>query len=1042
MIKNSLFSFNNKLYYIYMIILIIIIVTIFLFYLNKTSNKHYTLYEKYGETQFENHDYLKQSIPTDTLPYYYPNQSAKVSLRPCQIRFTSNNSSTYVFKDDWKEFNTITNKDENGNDVVLNYPYKIFTKNGTSNVLFNNFSEESRCFKLKNNDDIKNTYKYKANNLISYNNLKYATFTTAENGKKEYMQMNFNPSLNDKDYHDSALESICSIKYKKVLEPPLQFNMLYCLSLNEGNTIDNIQKSFISPFDNNLFSMEDFMLTELLNMNSIVYYYENGTFKFKILKDETPLKIMVYKFERNLICPTEEILSYDKLSLDDTKLNIGSLINIDNLVRPVDIHDTELPYEIRGNFKRVDYDEPIYYNNRDSLLTVLKTYIDNRITSLNAPAKASLVTKRAELKELIRIKDTFADKISTIDDYIKNKINSDEFNYDTSIKDFFNKYLQSGKISFRKYTENKVSEPIITGEGINTNIRNNIKTINIDGSKIPGNIITNAEITNPDFLKNYGTNNNNNSLTLNGWRIQAKWYSSMKIANKGLASILTTRSTKELQTNKNSFFSFRKYNYWWYWYYNYTYFDLHVYTDKIYKISGFDFYGIGGKESSSNNIRHMWVYGIRDAKYSYYYYGRWYTYNYEAYDYIRHVSIPSNASWNSAQSYRFGRDYTYKGYLFYAYENWGGSTASITNIVLVGEKEEDDVYKSINFPTNIPVSINNNRFNIVAGVYRFKFEKISKKVLLLNDKNEIITTLNNTTSVNISYDIPRDLDTLFEYNRKISYNNITEETKEKNSDDNLILLTNDKKLDTYQTFKITAYVYNNKEYIPSIRLYDSNKNIINAQYYKIHIGEYPTNKDKVIKINIYVIIDILIQGTIYLKTIKNNNDLFDINSKKVTSSDITTAVTSTAAEAANSKNIDDLKVIFDITDKEDEIDELVLTIIDKSDFKQDENFRDILSVKRNTDEYEEDTYINRLKKTYNNILYYVNTDESSSAYLNNISVNAGLKIEGKDNYDADKYISYQDVHDDMRTPSAENVRDNINYDVKQHAKKYIYFTKK
>jgi hypothetical protein len=1035
MIKNSFFSFDNKLYYIYIIILIIILVIIFLFYLNKTSNKHYTLYEKYGETQFENHEYLKQNIPTDILPYYYPNQSAKVSLRPCQIRFTSNNSSAYVFKDDWKEFNTITNKDENGNDVVLNYPYKIFTKNGTSNMLFNNFSEESRCFKLKKEDDMKNTYKYKANNLISYNNFKYATFTTAENSKKQYMQMNFNPSLNDKEYHDSALESICSIKYKKVLEPLLQFNMLYFLSINEGNTIDNIQKSFISPFDNNLFSMEDFSLTELLNMNSIIYYYENGTFKFRILKDETPLNIMVYKFERNLICPTEEILSYDKLSLDDTKLNIGSLINVDNLVRPIDIDDTDLPYEIRDNFKTAQY------NNKSSLLTVLKTYIDNRITSLNAPARASLVTKRAELTELIRIKNTFADKISTIDDYLKNKINSDEFNYDTSIKDFFNKYLKSGKISFRKYTENKVSEPIITGEGINTNVKNNIKTINIDGSKISGEIITNAEITNPDFLKIYGTNNNNNSLALNGWRIQTKWYGNMKISNKGLASILATRESK--QGKGDSFLSFRKYNYWWYWYYNYSYFDLFIYPDKLYKISGFDFYGIEGKESSSNNVRQMWVYGVRDATYSYYYYGRWVSYTYEAFDYIRHVSIPSNAAWNSAQSYRFNKNHSYKGYLFYAYQNWGGSTTSINNIVLVGEKEADDVYKTINFPTNMTVSINNNRFNIVAGDYRFKFEKISKRVLLLNNNNEIITTLNNTTNVNLSYDMPRDLDTLFSNNiTNISYNSITEETKEKNSNDNLILLTNDKKLDTYQTFKITTYVYNNKEYIPSIRLYDSNKNIINTAYYKIQIGEYPTDKDKVIKINIYIIIDISIQGTIYLKTIKNNNDLFDINSKKVTNNNIATAVTSTTTEAANSKNIDDLKVIFDITDKEDEIDELVLTIIDKSNFKQDENFRDILSVKRNTDEYEDDTYINRLKKTYNNILYYVNTDESSSAYLNNIDINAGLKIEGKENYDADKYITYQDVDYDMKTPSAEIVRDNVNYDIKKHAKRYIFFTKK
>jgi hypothetical protein len=76
-------------------------------------------------------------------------------------------------------------------------------------------------------------------------------------------------------------------------------------------------------------------------------------------------------------------------------------------------------------------------------------------------------------------------------------------------------------------------------------------------------------------------------------------------------------------------------------------------------------------------------------------------------------------------------------------------------------------------------------------------------------------------------------------------------------------------------------------------------------------------------------------------------------------------------------------------------------------------------------------------------LNYKNRDDSSGAYLNkNIKVEYGFKIEGQDNYDVSKYISYQDVDDDMRTPSAERVIENEVYDVKQHAKKYIYFTKK
>ena len=77
---------------------------------------------------------------------FYPNERAKVTIRPCEILFNKNGSSKYIFKDDWKEIATINNNTGN-NSIDLSYSKKIITKEGVNKSDFNNFSEETRCFK-------------------------------------------------------------------------------------------------------------------------------------------------------------------------------------------------------------------------------------------------------------------------------------------------------------------------------------------------------------------------------------------------------------------------------------------------------------------------------------------------------------------------------------------------------------------------------------------------------------------------------------------------------------------------------------------------------------------------------------------------------------------------------------------------------------------------------------------------------------------------------------------------------------------------------
>lgn len=1080
MIQKSLFSLDKNAYYIYIILLIIISVIIILYYLNITNNKHGTLYEKYGDTPYSNTEYLKQNIPTDPLPYYYPIQSSTVSLRPCQIRFTSNNSSAYVFEDGWKEFDTITNKDEEGNDVVLNNPYKIFTKNGTSNMMFKNFSEESRCFKLKNDNHFKNTYKYKANDLISYNNYKYTTFTTAENGKKEYMQMNFNPSLNDIQYHNSALDTICSFKYKTVLEPPLQTNMLYRLSIKD-DVVENIEKSYISDNDNSKFLTDDLVMTELLNMESIVYYYENGSFKFKIIKDTTPLNIIVYRFERNLLCSDEEILSYDKLSSDDTKLNTSDLINVEKLLIPTTIDDTGLPYSIINDFKtakyyynwrneRVDYDEPIYYKNKGTLLSKFKKYIDDRINALNVPIKNKIAEKNNELQQLENNKNAFAEKISTMDKYIINIITLDSQNYEEDTKNFLNKFYKPGKINVIKHINKKVLEPIITGGEISSHLndKKNIKTINYAiGSD--NNII----IDMPHFPNAYYIDNKSKTLSYGNWNVK----SSLNTVNdEGLSALIQYHGSRRIQQNHSSMYSYQtarwvdRGRYQWVekmiwtgrsrrwrwvkeWVSNHVFdgYDTHwvqvtknsaygaigtnpeitITMPQVYYITAFKFYGINGQHNITHNAKNIEVYGkFQNDR------NVWIT------EKIFKFTLPENASWNSSLLYKVDVPGYYKEIVFKILDNWGNKDSTkIGNIYLYHNPNMVE-QKNINFPTDISIKINNKRYNINAGKYTISSNIKNKTSEFIDKNNKTVLKFNNTRLLKFKYTVPKNLNKLLEYNiSKQPFNHKNWVAKEKD-EKNFIELTSNKNLDEYETYKISTYVYNNKQYIINIKLYDSNKKEISKEKYKIIMDNYP-DKWKMFWIKIYITVDISVTGAIYLKTTKNNNDLFHYNSQNPSVDSNRTAFYKSVEESKNAKYSSDLKDIFDITDKEGEISVLESLIIKESNFIKDEDSKKILSVKRDNEEYEEDAYINKLKNTYNNILNYKNRDDSSGAYLNkNIKVEYGFKIEGQDNYDVSKYISYQDVDDDMRTPSAERVIENEVYDVKQHAKKYIYFTKK
>lgn len=1134
MLNYNTISLEENVQFIYLSIFIMLFIVIILFYLKETNRKHYKLFEKYSETREGTHIYSTQQLELDSTPIFYPTQDSTVTLIPCEIRFNKDGSSKYVFKDDWKEIATINNNTgENSPD--LPYPKKILTKNGANKSDFNNFSEESRCFKLKNDNNDLNTHKYAENALISYNHNKYTTLQTADGDTKEYIQMNFNPSLaKETDYYKYAIESICSYTYDTILTPPLKNVELYRILIDDDNIIKSINKIKINALNNNNFETIPFSLTELLDTSSSIYYYDTNskTFKFKINKNEKIIGITIYKFERNLLCEKEEIISYDVLITDDTKLNTVSLINIDKLILPIAIDGTELIDDILDNFRiRVNNKyEPKNFTDKGKILEIIKNHIDTRINSLNTPIIKEIATKKAELVELEKVKNAFADKISTIDKYIINIITIESQNYDAETKNFLNKYLKPGKISFQKYIEKKILEPIINDDKLKATLKDNTKTIDY---AFGGN---GQILAMPHFPDKHNIDNTSQTLSHGGWTIE----SSLKtVTNQGLSAILK-ESTKRVKTqtiktvqrieNKSpvilyktgylmgdkielygnytlSRYDIRSYSsftmdivdsmiipegylvivsyyegyrgYPTYYYGPREVRDMRLSVESLYHktyeirclnpkcgisikeeiqetpqnsayganginpeititmpavnfISGFEFYGINGLYNVSCNAKNIDVFGkSQDTK------GAWITTK------VLSFILPNYASWDYSQFYKLDVPGDYKQIVFKIVNNWGDSISTKIGSITLYHHPITTNIKSINLPTDIPVKINDVNYTLIAGEYNMNAD-IKNKIYTLTNKqtNREIARITNTNNLTISYGVPKDINSLLKYNKdNVSYENIIYETREYDSNDNLILLTANKNLDTYETYKIKTYVYNNSNYRPNIKLYDSSKKEISNTKYKVLMDDYPINKNVIITHYIYIIIDISITGAIYLKTTKNNNDLFEYNKNNVL--DINTAINKSIDDSQNAKNLNDLKDIFNITDKEDDIDNLELSLVKKSIVKTDEFGKTILSIRRDIEEYVDDISINKLKTAYYNMANINNSgdDNNSKVYHNEINITEAIKTgAGGDKYKT--YISYQDVPNDYRTPSIEKVKSNEIYDVKNYAKKYIYFTVK
>ena len=653
------------------------------------------------------------------------------------------------------------------------------------------------------------------------------------------------------------------------------------------------------------------------------------------------------------------------------------------------------------------------FKNTAMLFELLTRQITSDIISSNESVAIQILrkyfNKNKELIELEKIKNAFADKISTIDKYIINIITMDSQNYDEETKTFFNKYLKTGKISYQKHIQNKILEPIINDPQLNATLKDNIKNIDYSFSG-------NGQIlAMPHFPDAHRIDNASQKLSHGGWTIE----SSLKtLTNQGLSAILKNSKRRYSAYGADGINP-----------------EVTIAMPTVKYISGFEFYGINELYNTSHNAKNIEVFGkSQDAN------GAWITTK------VLTFILPKNASWNNSPFYKLDIPGEYKQIVFKIKNNWGNKSSTKIGSITLHHIPITINRKSMKLPTNISVRINGITHELTAGDYIMSAD-IKNKIYTFThtQTGREIVKMTNANNLIISYDTPKDINSLLTYNKNnISFGKFTKETQEKNNVDNFILLTLNKNLDTFETYKIEAYVYNNISYIPNIKLYDSSKNEINREKYKVNIKDYPNNKNIIILTHIYIIVDISITGAIYLKTTKNNNDLLEYNRTNV--NNIIDAVNQSTDDSFNSKNLYDLRDIFNIIDKEDEIADLELLLIQKSAIKKNEFDKTILSIRRDIEDYEDDITINKLKNTYYNM---ANLDDMSNTnndkvYHNKINIKNALEITDKsDNVEKyNKYISYQDVDSDARTPNIDNAKSNEIYNVKDYANKYIYFTVK
>ena len=456
--KCSIGKMSNSIQNISLIILILILIIVILFYIRNSNTKHDELIEKYSNTDFSDTNYGINSATLNVSQF--PTHTSTITLRPCTVYFNNEKSSSYQYKDDWEEINTINNR---------TVPSKIFGKdNSINNDVFVssnfNFSEVSKCLKLNNTGN--NGFKYNHNTIVQYNNTDYVWFNNDQS--KKYMEMNFNYNNNNNNFQEKVLESICSLQYSNILGGTnLSGTVLYRLTLNNNNIITDIKSITINSTNNHQFDINtNTNLTTLISNNTTVYRYNNSTNLFEYYKTHSSssssqynrnINVVLYKFNRELLCDntTNNILSYS---------HENKIININNLLE-IPITNTDLSIPKSGPLESSLNKDSILFNNikeggnKETLLENIQRLIDINITVYNRPIENNIIDFRKELQTITREFDGFFDSNNTRSKFIENACANNTQPY-TTLLDSENYKIIKGNANF-KYVNYSIQDNFV-----------------------------------------------------------------------------------------------------------------------------------------------------------------------------------------------------------------------------------------------------------------------------------------------------------------------------------------------------------------------------------------------------------------------------------------------------------------------------------------------------------------------------------------------------------------------------------------------------
>ena len=503
--KCSIGNMSYNIQNITLIILILILIIVIIYYLRNSSTKHNELIEKYTtiDTNITDTNHGNHTVSDTANNYQFPTQNSTITLRKCQVHFNSDDTSKYEYKDDWKEIDTIISSSPN--DTAKTVPVKKYGRDNSINTSeFDNnnmnYSEVSRCFKHLGANDT-GSYKYKSNNLISYNNTKYATLNN--DNTKKYMQMEFAKTVPNNKFQEEALDSICSLSYANNLG--LSGN-LYRLRLNNdiAPKIIGLEKINIDANNNHIFTQATINYADLLGGNNVSYIYSADEGYYYNISNESSsiINIQVYKFDRNLLCNDEKILTYT--TYQNKKLDTSLLINtspvnklINNTIKPA---TTSIPTIDQNTITKINNAIATYYSS----LSELRKNSIRGITSLQLNDEYSYTDKSKFLQDIINII-----QISIIYDNHTIATNLIEYNRVRGVNVTTKTTFINSIDTRSKYITTLISLCSIPGNALENLLKSFLKYI-IDTSYIPQNIDAPDEKI---YLKSVSVKENTDSIT-------------------------------------------------------------------------------------------------------------------------------------------------------------------------------------------------------------------------------------------------------------------------------------------------------------------------------------------------------------------------------------------------------------------------------------------------------------------------------------------------------------------------------------------------